>query len=285
MSQSIGERVVIVTGATSGIGRACAERFAAGGDAVVIAARRRRLGEALAAQLGPRARFVETDVTRPDDIARLVDETQDRLGGIDVFVSNAGAGSTTGPIAATDLAELERDISLHVYAPFLAIRRAAPAMAAAGRGAFINISSISARYAGFNSFGYEVAKAALTHLTRCAALELGEFGIRVNSVSPGPTLTGIFGKHVGVDPDAADAQAGAIEAAFLRMLPQVQATPGMARAQDIAAAVWFLASDAARFVNGHDLVVDGGITAGRPAKAMREGWRALAEAVSAGGVA
>jgi NAD(P)-dependent dehydrogenase (short-subunit alcohol dehydrogenase family) len=267
--------VAVVTGGTSGIGRACAERFVSEGASVVIAGRRREAGEAAVKALGPRAVFMPTDVTVREDVERLVAETLERLGHIDCFVSNAGAGSETGPIADTDPADLERDLKLHVHAPFLAMKYASPAMAARGRGSFVNVSSVSGRNAGFNSFGYEVAKAALTHLTRCAALELGERGVRVNSVSPGPTLTGIFAKHGGADRDSADRRTAEIEGVFKRLLPTVQAVPGMIRAEHVAAAVWFLASDEARFVNGHDLVVDGGITAGRPASTMRAAWRAL----------
>lgn len=274
--------VAVVTGGTSGIGRACAERFVSEGAVVVIAGRRREVGESAAKALGPRAVFVPADVTVRGDVQRLVAETLGRFGQIDCFVSNAGAGSETGRIAETDPADFERDLALHVRAPFLAMKYASPAMATRGTGSFVNVSSVSGRSAGFNSFGYEVAKAALTHLTRCAALELGEMGVRVNSVSPGPTLTGIFAKHGGVDRDDADRRTAQIEAVFKRLLPTVQAVSGMIRAEDVAAAVWFLASDQSRFVNGHDLVVDGGITAGRPASAMRATWRVLGEALDVG---
>ena len=113
---------------------------------------------------------------------------------------------------------------------------------------------------------------------RCPlAIELGEKGVRVNSISPGPTRTPIFAKAAGANPEDAERGIENVEAAFAALLPTVQAMPGMVHAEDIAAAAVFLASDEARFVNGHDLIVDGGITAGRPAATMKAAWQTLAE--------
>jgi NAD(P)-dependent dehydrogenase (short-subunit alcohol dehydrogenase family) len=270
-------KVAIITGGTSGIGRACAEAFSREGARVVVAGRRRQAGESLAKSLGGAAIFVATDVTREDDIKALVAHTLERFGAIDCVINSAGSTSKTGPIPDTDPKAFDHDFAMHVRAPFLAMKYGVPSMAERGSGSFINMSSISGNRAGFNVFGYEVAKAALAHLTRCAALELGEKGIRVNSISPGPTRTGIFAKAGGVADDAADQTMDAVEQAFANLLPAVQAMPGMIHAEDIASAAVFLASDEARYVNGHDLVVDGGITAGRPAVAMRAAWQALAD--------
>lgn len=278
------QKVAIITGATSGIGRACAEAFAREGACVVIAGRRREAGQAVASAIGAAAMFVAADVTREGDIRALVERTLERFGRVDCVISNAGSVSATGPIADTDPAAFEADLAIHVRAPFLAMKHAVPAMAAQGSGSFLHMSSISAIRAGYNTFGYEVAKAALAHFTRCAALELGERGIRVNTISPGPTATGIFAKAAGLPADAADAHVGNVEAAFANLLPAVQAMPGMIRAEDVAGAAVFLASDEARYVTGHDLVVDGGITAGRPAATMRAGWKALAEGLAAAGI-
>lgn len=275
--QRLKDKVAIITGGTSGIGRACAIAFACEGAHVVVAGRRREAGSALVAELGGHSVFVACDVTREDDIRKLVATTIDRLGAIDCVISNAGSASATGPIADTDSKTFDEDLAMHVRAPFLAMKYAAPAMVARRAGSFIHMSSISGNRAGFNPFGYEVAKAALAHFTRCAALELGEHGIRVNSISPGPTRTGIFAKAGGVAPDAADRAMRAVEAAFANLLPAVQALPGMIQPEDIANAAVFLASDEARLINGHDLVVDGGITAGRPAATMKAGWQALAD--------
>jgi NAD(P)-dependent dehydrogenase (short-subunit alcohol dehydrogenase family) len=278
------DQVAIITGGTSGIGRACATAFLREGAHVVIAGRRRDTGSSLAASLGDRATFVAADVTREDDIRALVATTLERFGRIDCVISNAGAASTTGAITDTDPKAFDHDLAVHVRAPFLAMKFASPTMVGRGTGSFINMSSISAHRAGFNVFGYEVAKAALVHLTRCAAIELGEKGVRANSISPGPTRTGIFAKAGGSDHDAADQRLEAVEAAFTNLLPSVQAMPGMIHAEDIANAAVFLASDEARFINGHDLIIDGGITAGRPAATMKAGWQALAEGLQGAGV-
>ena len=277
------DKVAIITGATSGIGRACAVAFAAEGARVVVAGRRRDAGTAVAASLGNGATFVATDVSREGDLKALVDTTLERFGRIDCVISNAGGTSATGPIADTDPKAFDHDFVMHVRAPFLAMKYASPSMVARRSGSFINMSSISALSAGLNVFGYEVAKAALAHLTRCAAIELGEHGVRVNCISPGPTRTGIFAKAGGVDADAADRTTEAVEFAFAGLLPQFQAMPGMIQAEDIANAAVFLASDEARYVNGHDLVVDGGITAGRPAATMKASWQVLAEGLQSFG--
>jgi NAD(P)-dependent dehydrogenase (short-subunit alcohol dehydrogenase family) len=276
-------KVAIITGGTSGIGRACAIRFVEEGAHVVVAGRRRETGTALAASLGPRSMFVAADVTRQQDIRALVERTLDQYGHIDCVVSNAGSGSATGPIAETDPKAFDDDLAVHVRAPFLAMKYASPSMVSLGTGSFINMSSISAHRAGFNTFGYEVAKAAVVHLTRCAAIELGEKGVRVNSISPGPTRTGIFVKIAGANNDVANERLETVEVAFAGLLPAVQAMPGMVRAEDIANAALFLASDEARYINGHDLIVDGGITAGRPAATMKAAWQALADGLRSAG--
>ena len=276
-------KVAIVTGGTSGIGRAAALRFAEEGARIVVAGRRLEIGSALAASLGDNAMFVATDVLREEDIKVLIDRTLDRFGQIDCFVSNAGSGSATASIAKTTADAFDHDLALHLRAAFFAMKYASPAMVSRGSGSFITMSSVSAHRAGFNTFGYEVAKAALVHLTRCAAIELGEKGVRVNSISPGPTLTGIFVKAGGMNHDAADQRTHEIKTAFKDLLSPIQPLPGMIHAEDVAAAAVFLASDEARYINGHDLTVDGGITAGRPASTMAAGWQALREALRAAG--
>src|SRR5262245_45133238 len=228
------EKVTIVTGATSGIGRACAVRFAQEGAHVVVAGRRREAGEGVAASLGGGALFVRADVSSEEDVRALVGTTIRRFGRIDCVVSNAGSASSTGALADTDPKAFDHDLAVHVRAPFLAMKYASPSMVARRTGSFINMSSISAHRAGFNTFGYEVAKAAVVHLTRCAAIELGEHGVRVNSISPGPTRTPIFAKAAGASPEDAERGLETVEVVFASMLTSVQAMRGMVRAEDIA---------------------------------------------------
>jgi len=273
------DAVVIITGGSSGIGRACAQKFASEGAFVVLAARRRSVGVEAAAAIGERATFVPCDVSVEGDVKSLISDVLKRFGHVDCVINNAGAGSATSDITETDSADFDHDIAVHVRAPFLAMKYAAPSMMNLRRGSFINISSVSATRAGFNRFGYEVAKAALVHLTRCAALEFGESGVRANSISPGPVLTEIFTRLLGDAAHGADRGLGRIETAFNEILRGVQPLPGMMHPEEIANAALFLASDQARYINGHDLTVDGGICAGRPASSRRTAWQALSNAV------
>jgi NAD(P)-dependent dehydrogenase (short-subunit alcohol dehydrogenase family) len=140
-------------------------------------------------------------------------------------------------------------------------------------GNIINTASVNGVRAGLAGIDYCVAKAAVIHLTRCAAVELGEKGIRVNCISPGPVATGIFAKGGVIQADDADLSIGAAEAAFAEILPRWQPLPNFGSVDDIAQAALFLASDAARLINGHNLIIDGGITAGWPAATAREDLR------------
>ena len=150
------------------------------------------------------------------------------------------------------------------------MKHAVPIMAEQGSRSIITVASVNWVRAGLGGLYYSVAKAAAIHLTRCAAVELGEKGIRINTVSPGPIATGIFGKGAGLEPDEADANTDYAEVALAAVLPRWQPLPYVGRADDIAQAVLFLASDAARLVTGHNLVVDGGICAGWPAGVVRD---------------
>jgi NAD(P)-dependent dehydrogenase (short-subunit alcohol dehydrogenase family) len=146
-------------------------------------------------------------------------------------------------------------------------------MARAGGGSIINTASINGTRAGMTGVAYSTAKAAVIHLTRCAAVELGEVGVRVNSLSPGPIATGIFAKGFGLD----DADADTTGAALAAITRGWQPLRRQGTTEDVARVALFLASDASAFVTGHDLVVDGGTLAGRPAAVMRAESALLAE--------
>lgn len=268
------DKVAVVTGGTSGIGASTAELFVAEGAKVVIAGRRQEEGKALAEALGAAASFIRTDVSREADVRSMIDHALEHFGRLDCLFNNAGTASRTGGVAEVDIAEFDAAIAVHVRGALLGMKYAAPAMRRQGSGSIINMASINGRRAGFTTLGYSTAKAAVIHLSRCAAVELGQDGIRVNSLSPGPILTGIFGKAAGGDHGESDRQAERVKTAFDQLLPGVQPIPRMGMPDDIAQAALYLASDESSLVNGHDLVVDGGITAGRPASIMR-GERAL----------
>lgn len=248
-------KVAVVTGGTSGIGERIVEAFVAQGAHVVVAARRQVEGAALEKRLG--VIFVKTDVANEPDVKAMIDRTVERFKRIDCLVNNAGSGSPTVGIADVDLADFDRVMAVNVRGVFLGIKHAAPIMVAQGSGSIVNIASMAGLRGGLAGHAYTAAKGAVHALTRSAAAELGEQGVRVNSISPGGVVTGIFGKSAGVDGAAADRVADVVKELFngLQPIPRAGVT------DDIANGCLYLASDGAGFVNGHDLVIDGGHTA------------------------
>ncbi len=255
-------KVAVITGGTSGIGARTAEVFVAEGAKVVIAGRRKERGERLAQKLGDAASFLRTDVSVEADVKAMVDHAVDRFGRLDCLMNNAGRGSQFAAIADADLEQFDAVIAVHLRAVLAGMKYAARVMAVQGTGSIINVASVNGTRAGLGGHYYSAAKAAAIHLTRCAAIELGEKGIRVNSLSPGMIATGAFGKYMGMQSDEADDHPEYAEAAIGSVLPRWQPLPYVGRVDDIAQAALFLASDASRFVTGHNLVVDGGISAG-----------------------
>ena len=267
---SLERKVAVITGGTSGIGARTAALFVEEGARVVIAGRRRERGEQLAQALGQFARFVPTDVAVESDVKAMIEQAMTWFGRIDCLVNNAGTGSQWVGIAEVDLDRFDAAIAVHVRGALAAMKHAVPIMAAQGSGSIITVASINGVRAGLGGLYYSVAKAAAIHLTCCAAVELGEKGIRINTISPGPIATGIFGKAAGLDEDEADANPEYAEAAIAAVLPRWQPLPHVGRPDDIAQVALFLASDAARLMTGHNLVVDGGICAGWPAGVVRD---------------
>jgi NAD(P)-dependent dehydrogenase (short-subunit alcohol dehydrogenase family) len=262
-------KVAVVTGGTSGIGARTAELFVTEGARVVIAGRRRDKGREFAAALGAAVSFIRTDVSVETDVRAMIEHVVEKFGRLDCLVNNAGTGSRYAEIANVDLEEFDAAIGVHLRAVLAGMKYAVPVMAAQGSGSIVNIASINGVRAGLGGHYYSSAKAAAIHLTRCAAVELGEKGIRVNSVSPGPIATGIFGKGAGFEHDEADERVEYAEAAIAAVLPRWQPLPFVGTADDIAGAALFLASDASRLITGHNLIVDGGITAGWPVSVAR----------------
>jgi NAD(P)-dependent dehydrogenase (short-subunit alcohol dehydrogenase family) len=177
-----------------------------------------------------------------------------------VLVNNAGNAIAAGRLESLDLAAFDRIMAVHVRGALAHIKHVSALMRAQQQGSIINICSVAGHRSGYSSsINYAVAKAALLHVTRCAAMELGEDNVRVNAISPGAIATGVFGKAIGLAPDRADASAEKIKI----LLAKMQALPKAGLAIDIANAAIFLASDDSGFVNGADIVVDGGMIGGR----------------------
>ena len=253
--------VIVITGGTSGIGKRIAERFAEQQANVVIAARRRERGERLANDLG--VDFVETDVAVEDDVRSLIQFASRKFGKIDCLINSAARSAAIIPISDMDVADFDDVMAVNVRGVFLGIKHVAPIMIRQGAGSIINISSIGGMMGGFTAHSYNASKGAILQLTRSAAAELGEKSVRVNCISPGAIVTGILAKSEGVAASAADRITEVVEREFATLQP----LPYAGMPDDVASAALYLASDAARFVNGHNLVLDGGMTS-----SVRHGW-------------
>jgi NAD(P)-dependent dehydrogenase (short-subunit alcohol dehydrogenase family) len=267
-------KIAIITGATSGIGLRTAEIFIEEGARIVIAGRRQAEGEALAKQLGANCVFRRTDVTDEAQVKALIETALERFGKLDCLFNNAGGPAPTGGIEDIPAAGFDAAIALLLRSVVFGMKHAAPVMRRQGGGSIINNGSVAGTRAGYSSsIIYGAAKAAVIHLTRCVAMELGESNIRVNSISPGAIVTGIFGKALGLSVEAAERAAALAEQRFAKNQP----IPRAGLPEDIARAAVFLASDDSSFVNGHDLVVDGGVIGGRNWTQQQDGLKALRE--------
>src|SRR6201987_4568823 len=198
-------KVAVITGATSGIGLRTAEIFVDEGAKIVIGGRRVPGGGALAKKLGTNCIFRQTDVTEEDQMRALIALAVEKFGKIDCLFNNAGGPAQTGGIEGLDAGRFDAAMATLVRSVMLGMKHAAPYMKKQGSGSIINNGSIAGRLPGFStSMVYSAAKAAVNHLTKCVAMELGESGVRVNSISPGAIATGIFGKALGLTVAAAE---------------------------------------------------------------------------------
>ena len=264
-------KVAIITGGTSGIGESSAELFVAEGAKVILTGRRKAEGESIAKRLGPSASFLQADATSEADWQKLIRFTLDRHGRIDALFNNAGGPAQTGGIEGLSVEAFDFAMALLVRSVMLGMKHAAPIMKQQRAGSIINNGSVAAHLAGYSSsMVYSAAKAAVVHLTRCVAMELGEHGVRVNSVSPGAIATGILAKALGVsDAGKADAMADKMKQVFAT----VQPIPRAGLPDDIGQCACWLASDRSTFVTGEDIVVDGGQIRGRMFTPHQEGLR------------
>jgi NAD(P)-dependent dehydrogenase (short-subunit alcohol dehydrogenase family) len=276
MGNRLEGKVAIVTGATRGIGKGVASAFVGEGAKVLFTGRDRERGEALEAELGKNTRFLPVDVANESEIAAMVSAAVNQFGGLDCLVSNAGEGFPSG--AVTDLVTDKFWQSFHVLVGSIAygMKYAAPEIGRRGGGSIVNISSIAASGAGFGGYAYSGAKAAMLQLSKWAAMNLAPQKVRVNTISPGPVLTAIFGRSATGDATAAEARLEKLVAVFEEITPLHLA----GKPEDIAHAAVFLASEESRYVTGQDLVVDGGILNSRPVEEVGAIWERIRIAVS-----
>ncbi|MDO8209620.1 SDR family NAD(P)-dependent oxidoreductase [Conexibacter sp. CPCC 206217] len=252
------ERVALVTGGSSGNGRAICERFAAEGALVVVADLDARLGEQLAERLrdgGAQARFARLDVGDPAEVEAVVARVAAELGRIDVLVNNAGVQEAMQDVDELELEEWERILRINLTGTFLCTKFVLPHMRRQGAGSIINMSSGGAGINASPGFpAYSASKGAITVLTKSVALQVAHLGIRVNAICPGMIETPMMDRLIAeFDAHGVDGRAA---------LGGAQPIGRFGTVQEIAAVAAFLASDDASLVVGVPLVVDGGLNAG-----------------------
>ena len=252
----LNNKVAVITGGASGIGRATALRFLAEGASVVIADYNAATGaeamkEAADQGFGERTRFARTDVAEEAQVERMIATAIDAFGHLDIVFNNAGVGGAIGPLGATRTEDWDYTFDVLVKGVFLGIKHTARVMQAQGRGgAIINTASVAGLSGDAGPIAYSSAKAAVINLTRGAAVELAPDRIRVNAICPGFIAT----------PLAEQGRPESTRAAFAKSQPW----PDYGRGEHIAGAALFLASEDAEFVTGEALIVDGGLSAAGP---------------------
>ena len=243
--------VALITGGTSGIGRAAALQFAKAGYRVAVAGRRQAEGDAVVAEIkkaGGTARFIRTDVTDEAQVKDLVDGTVAAFGRLDAAFNNAGV-ELFEPLLDATPESYHRIATPNILGVLLSLKHEIPAIIKSGGGSIVNTSSVAGQI-GFAGAGiYTASKHAVNGLTRTAALEFAKQGVRVNSVSPGPIQTDMLDRAFGPGEESKQFVKG--------LVPNGR----VGTAEEVAAAVVFLSSPAASYITGQDLAVDGGFVA------------------------
>ncbi|HEX4140891.1 MAG TPA: SDR family oxidoreductase [Candidatus Methylacidiphilales bacterium] len=253
MSKQFENKVVLITGGTSGIGRATAVAFAREGAKVVVSGRRKAEGAetvTLVEKAGGQGLFVQADVSDEEQVKKLVQTTVDHFGRLDVAFNNAGIEGAPKPLTEATPAEFDQVFNINVKGVFLSMKYEIPAMLKTGGGSIVNTSSIAGTIGMAGAGIYIASKHAVNGLTKTAALEVAKQGIRVNAVSPAAIQTDMLDRFLG------DEQAEQKKQYFAGMHPVGR----VGTSAEVASAVLYLSSPGASFITGHDLLVDGGFT-------------------------
>ncbi len=246
------DKVVLITGAASGIGEGTARQVIEQGGKVVIADLQADKGVALASELGSHATAIKCDVTLEEDIAAAVDHAVAHFGRLDGMVNNAGIVGAVGKVAETDVAAFDFTMNILARAVFLGMKHAARVMQPQKSGSIVSLSSTAGVIGGLGPHAYTMAKHGVVGLTKSVASELAADRIRVNAVAPGNTVSAMTSAVIAGDPEATEAAAESIASGSLLGIAGMPI--------DIALAITYLLSEEARYISGHTLVVDGGQT-------------------------
>ena len=247
-------KTVLITGGTSGIGKATALAFGREGANVVVSGRRVAEGEKVVGEIasaGGRGLFVQTDVAREDEIIALVEKTLGAFGALHIAFNNAGTEGQVGPLTTEQTVEHYHQVcDINIRGVLLSMKHEIPAMLRSGGGAIVNNSSLAGHLGFPGASVYAASKFAVIGLTKSAALEFAGQGVRVNSVSPGPIQTEMFDRAFG-------------EGETEMKTTMVTKTPvgRIGTPEEIASAVLWLSSPGAAFTTGQDIIVDGGFGA------------------------
>ena len=240
--------VVLITGALTGIGRATAIAFAQEGARIIVSGRREEEGRKLETELrelGAEAEFIRSDVRHEDDMRSLVDHTVKRFGRLDAAVNNAGTEGRPGPVTEQSAESYAATFDTNVLGTLLSMKHELRVMLPQKSGSIINVSSTYGRAGAPGASVYVASKHAVEGLTKAAALEVAESGVRVNVVAPGPIETGMINRFTGT---------AEVKKDLVSRVPVKR----IGRPEEIAQTIVFLASDKAPFITGASIAVDGG---------------------------
>ena len=245
-------RVVLITGALTGIGRATALAFAKEGARVVVSGRHDEEGKKLAAEmrrLGAEAEFVRADVRHEEEVRKLIDKTMERFGRLDVAVNNAGTEGAPGPVTEQTAESFAATFDTNVLGTLLSMKHELRIMLPQRSGSIVNVSSAYGSVGAAGASVYVASKHAVEGMTKSAALEVAGTGVRVNVVAPGTTDTGMLTRFTSTDEN---------KAALVSTVPVKR----VATSEEIAHVIAFVASENASYMTGASIPVDGGMIAG-----------------------
>ena len=267
------DKVVIITGATSGIGLEIARFSISEGAYVVISGRRENEGKKIVNQLGKRCRFIKCNVLHEDQICNLLEEASSHYGKIDAVFNNAGAPDFVRNIEDISYEKIRQSLDLLLTSVIIGTREAARIMGKQKHGSIVNTASIAGHWGGCGGSVYSAAKAGVIHFSKVTSLELAKYNVRVNSISPGAIITEIFGVGQKLSAEKLPLSNEQLKSsdAFIDFQP----IPRAGLPEDIANLAIYLASDESTFVTGQDFIIDGGLLAGRPLDVASQSFKKI----------